>query len=197
MDPFGIQYTSIAKHNLISHAGNSLHIKSHYITISNLLLIRKNQAFDSLLVKESERLVRRQSFVRDVALSFVLASKNSDSVDVYIREMDNWSIIPDGSISTSSMMMKLTDKNILGLGHELKTEFSTYTESGNYSYAANYHIPNIRNSYVNATLHFDRNELNNTLRSLAFDRPFFSPLCFMGSGNQCYTPISERQWGYQ
>ncbi len=78
-----------------------MHIKTQGITIRNLLLIHKNQPFNSLLVKESERLIRNQKYVHEVSFSVVAAGAKSDSVDIFIRELDNWSIIPEGSISAS------------------------------------------------------------------------------------------------
>ncbi len=60
LDPFGysIGDTIVASQNFLSRTGNRFHIKTRQSTIRNLLLIHENQIFDSLLVKESERLVR-------------------------------------------------------------------------------------------------------------------------------------------
>src|SRR5688572_9885265 len=113
LDPFGNTATDtiVIKQNALYKVGNKLHIKSQRITIRNLLLIHKNEPFDSLLVKESERLIRSQKYVNEV--SFYVVSAGSDSVDIFIRELDKWSIIPKGGISTSSYTVDLTDKNFL------------------------------------------------------------------------------------
>src|ERR1035437_827808 len=70
LNPFGysIGDTAVEPQNLIYRAGNNLHIRSRQITIRNLLLIHKNKPFDSLLVKESERLIRAQQYVHEVSL---------------------------------------------------------------------------------------------------------------------------------
>ena len=52
-----------------------------------------------MLVKESERLIRSQNFVNEVSFYVVAAGEAYDSVDIYIRELDKWSIIPVGSVS--------------------------------------------------------------------------------------------------
>src|SRR5690606_6706980 len=59
LDPFDYSEvdTTVQPKNFISKAGNSLHIKSKKLTIKNLLLYRKNKPLDSLLIKESERLI--------------------------------------------------------------------------------------------------------------------------------------------
>jgi hypothetical protein len=81
LDPFGnsISDTVVAPLNFLSKAGNSLHLKTQNLTIRNLLLIRPNQRFDSLLVKESERLVRSRRFIRDVSFFVKASTTRSDS----------------------------------------------------------------------------------------------------------------------
>jgi outer membrane protein assembly factor BamA len=125
-DPFGYSiYDTVAvKHNFLASTGNGLHIKSLNITIRNLLLIHRNQIFDSLLVKESERLVRSRGYVTDVTFTVLLSGENSDSVDIYIRELDKWSIVPKAILSSSRNSINLTDRNFLGLGHEYQNIFT-------------------------------------------------------------------------
>ena len=184
LDPFGYSAsdTTIGKQNFLSNAGNGMHIKTQGITIRNLLLIHKNQPFNSLLVKESERLIRNQKYVHEVSFSVVAAGEKSDSVDIFIRELDNWSIIPEGSISTSGFRVDLTDKNFLGTGHEFQNAFSrSFTREIN-SFNTSYSIPNIRNTYISADLHLGIDGYGNFSKSFAVDRPFFSPLAKWAAG---------------
>ncbi len=184
LDPFGysIGDTIFREPNFLSKTGNGLHVKSQRITIRNLLLIHQNQVFDALLVKESERLVRSQKYIRDVSFFVKAAAKGSDSVDIFIRELDIWSIIPKGSASASSSTINLADKNFLGLGHELQGDFTrNYTEGFN-AYHANYSIPNIKNSYIRGTVHFGKEGDRKFSRSFAIDRPFFSPFAKWAAG---------------
>lgn len=184
LDPFGYSIgDSIYKEpNFLAKTGNKLHVKSQRITIRNLLLIHQNQVFDSLLVKESERLVRSQKYIRDVSFFVKATAKGSDSVDIFIRELDIWSIIPKGSASASSITINLADKNFLGLGHELQGDFTrNYTEGIN-TYHTNYSIPNIKNSYVRGTVHLAKAGDKNYNRSFTIDRPFFSPFAKWAAG---------------
>ena len=160
-----------------------MHVKSQGITIRNLLLVRQDQIFDSLLVKESERLVRSREYIRDVSFRVKATAIHSDSVDIFIRVLDTWSIIPQGSISGSGVTLGLKDNNFLGLGHAFQNVYARdYTERNN-SFIANYSIPNIRNTYVSTALHFDDMLGNkNSVRSLAFERPFFSPFAKWAAG---------------
>ena len=72
--------------------GNALHSKTKEFAIKNVILIKENQPLDSLLVKESERLIRAQRFVSSISIITQLTEKQSDSVDVFIRVLDSWTI---------------------------------------------------------------------------------------------------------
>jgi hypothetical protein len=184
LDPFGYStsVTTVRKRNFLSDAGNWMHFKTQGITIRNLLLIHKNQPFNSLLVKESERLIRKQKFVHEVSFSVVAAGVKSDSVDIFIRELDNWSIIPEGSISTSRINVGLTDKNFLGTSHEFQNTFSRNFNRGINSFNTNYSVPYFRNTYISAKLHLGIDGYGNFSRSLDVDRPFFSPVAKWAAG---------------
>jgi hypothetical protein len=184
LDPFGnsIGDTITASLNLLSKAGNWLHIKTHPATIRNLLLIHRNQPFDSLLVKESERLVRSMNYITDVSFYVRSSAANSDSVDIFIRELDSWSIIPGGSVSGKRISISLRDNNFLGLGHEFGNGFTWNHRTGDYAYRTKYFIPNIYNTYVNSTLQYGTDEYGNFIKSFAVDRPFFSPFAKWAAG---------------
>lgn len=184
LDPFGysISDTNITPQNFILKSGNKLHIKSQHITIRNLLLIRQNQTFDSLLVKESERLVRSQSYVRDVSFFVLATSKYSDSVDIFIRELDNWSILPNMAASGTNLIINLNDKNFAGLGHDSQNDFYWYHSTGDIGYNFKYYMPNIRNSFINSTLIYGSDQYKNSIKSFAVDRPFFSPFAKWAAG---------------
>ena len=184
LDPFGysIGDTLMSPQNLLAKTANNLHIKSLQITIRNLLLIRKNQRFDSLLVKESERLVRSRNYISDVSFFVKAVSEQSDSVDIFIRALDIWSAIPNGSVSASSITIGLTDQNFLGLGHTFQNEYHGNYSKGINSYTTNYTIPNIKNTYIGANLHFDILGQENFNRGFAINRPFFSPFAKWAAG---------------
>jgi hypothetical protein len=191
LDPFGNRAndTSKSEQNRLTKAGNYLHVKTQIIAIRNLLLIHENKPFDSFSVKESERLIRSQKFVHDVYFYVGSAGPKSDSVDIFIRELDNWSIIPQVAISTSAMKIDITDKNFLGLGHEFQNVFSRNISTGINSFRTNYFIPNIKTTYINSNLHYQVDGYGNIRRSLAFDRPFYSPFAKWAGGISFATQV--------
>lgn len=209
LDPFGysVDDTTVVRHNLFYNTGNNLHVKTRQITIVNLMLIHKNRPFNSLLVKESERLIRDQKYVHEVSFYVVSARTKPDSVDIFIRELDVWSIIPKGSISTSSTDVDLTDNNFLGTGHSFQSAYSRNFTTEISTFKTNYFIPNIRNSHVNSTLQYELDGYRNFKRGVSVDRPFFSPVAKWAAGvsffseykhdslkdnNSAYAPIKLR-----
>jgi hypothetical protein len=184
LDPFGFTIADkiVASQNLFTKVGNKLHIKTKNLTIRNFMLIRQNQVFDSLLVKESERLVRLRTFVKDVSFYIKPADAKSDSVDIYIRILDNWSLIPKIIASTSINTIHFTEENFAGLGHEFQNNFTRDLTKGIYAYSTNYSIPNIRNTYISAALHYDVDGENTYRKSLTLERPFYSPLAKWAAG---------------
>lgn len=184
LDPFGnsIGDTIGSSLNFLTRAGNSFHIKTRMNTVRNLLLIRKNQAFDALLATESERLVRSMSYVTDVSFFVEVAPGSPDSVDITIRELDKWSLIPGGSIADPRFTVKLKENNFLGLGHEFQNNLVWDHSIGDYVFKTKYFVPNFRNTYINSTLQYGSDEYGNFIKSIAIDRPFFSPFAKWAGG---------------
>jgi hypothetical protein len=184
LDPFGnsIDETKSGSLNFFSRTGNAIHVKTKTGTIRNLLLIRQNQVFDSLMVKESERLVRTSAYITDVTFQVRHTGENSDSVDIFIRELDKWSIIPGGSFTSSRMAIKLRDENFIGLGHEFRNGYVWNYSTGDYSFQTRYHVPNFYNTYINSTVQYGEDENGNFIKSFALDRPFYSPFAKWAAG---------------
>jgi hypothetical protein len=184
LDPFSysIADTINVSSSLLSKTGNKFHIKTRKTTIKNLLLIKQNQSFDSLLVEESERLVRSQQYITDVSFFTKATALNSDSVDIYILVLDNWSIIPSGSLNATRMGLTLNDKNFLGFGHDFKNSYTWHHQTNDHAFNFRYFVPNIRNTFINSTIYYGTDEFGNSVRSFAVDRPFFSPFAKWAAG---------------
>lgn len=184
LDPFGYSINDTVKspHSFIEKTGNRIHKSTLPITIRNLLLINKNTPFDNLEAKESERLIRMQKYVREVILKPVVISKESDSVDVYIQVLDVWSIIPAIAIDKARIEIGLIENNFIGSGHLFQNNFSWNHITGHSAYAGKYFIPNIKNTYVNTTFQYRKDENKNYTRSWAIERPFFSSFAKWAAG---------------
>lgn len=184
LDPFGYSEmdSTIKPKQRITELGNSLHVKTRNIAIGNLLLIKKNTPLDSLLVKESGRLIRSQRYIRGVRITAELVTENSDSVDVYVRAIDSWSLIPNFSTSTSKTTFDVTERNFLGTGHEFSNTYITSLTSSRNGYSMNYTIPAILNTFIKTTIGYRVDLDDYYLKYIKVERPFFSPYARWGAG---------------
>lgn len=184
LDPFGYSELDTTKkaRNWAERSGNRIHIKTSRSAIRNVLLIKKNKPFDSLLVKESERLIRTQRYISRVDISPQLIQNNSDSIDVNIRVLDSWSIIPKGSVSSSGSNFALNDRNILGSGHELNTKFKNRFSDGKNAYGVGYTIPNFKNTFIRTTVNYQIDLDDYYSKSINVERLFYSALTKWAGG---------------
>ncbi|MEI8046075.1 MAG: hypothetical protein WCI92_01745 [Bacteroidota bacterium] len=184
LDPFGfsVHDTTARPLSILEKSGNALHIKTQLFTIRNQLLIHKNDPFDSLTVKESERLIRSQSYIHDVVITAEMVGENSDSVDLIVKVRDLWSIIPDGAFSNESVTLNLVDKNLGGTGHTFSTTYKQNYLNGNNAFKTYYYIPNIKNTFISTRLDYMIDENRNYQKSVSVERPFFSPLARWAGG---------------
>lgn len=184
LDPFGFSAENEQEkpNKGFERFGNNLHMKSKNWTIKNYLLFKKNEPLDSVVAKESERLVRRQRFARSVIIKPVAIPDNKDSVDVSVRVLDSWSLIPTGSISGSRANVELTERNFFGLGHELSNDVTKRFSDGANAYSSRYRINNLRNSFINTTFLYANSLENDTRKSARMERLFVSPLTRFAGG---------------
>jgi hypothetical protein len=184
LDPFGYSvdnYKDVPEKGF-EKFGNRLHLKTKNWTIRNLLLFKKNEPLDSLIAKESERLIRRQRYVRSVIIKPVEIPGSKDSIDVSVRVLDSWSLIPTGAFSSSKGNFDLTERNFFGLGHEIENNFIRRFNDGKKGYNASYTINNIKNTYIKTTFAYDKDLNDNVKRSAKIERQFFSPLTRLAGG---------------
>ncbi|ALU24761.1 hypothetical protein [Myroides odoratimimus] len=176
LDPFGFSDTDSLKKpkNKVEEIGNKLHFKSKNFTIKNFLIFKEGDRFDSLKIKESERLLRTQSFVRKVTM-YPIPTSHPDSVDVLVRELDSWSIYPTGSISTSSYRIKLRDRNFAGLGHDVILQYTNRYKERKQGVYFDYTVNNIQNTFIRANLLYNKQTWGDYVKGVVVDRPFYSP----------------------
>ena len=186
LDPFGysIRDENKTPNRSIDRFGNAIHIKTKQFTIRNLILFKKNERCDSLLLKETERLIRSQRYIREVSVIPVLVDKASDSVDIKIRVLDSWSLIPNGSLSGSQSSVKVTERNILGFGHQISGEIQNKFTSNEEALHAKYSVANLKNSFIRLDLDYSNEFNNDSKRSFTLNRPFYSVVAKNAGGIQ-------------
>lgn len=183
-DPFGYykQDTTIKPKGFYSKAGNGLHIKTQAGIIKNLLLFEENERFDSLLVRESERLIRSQKYLRDVMFYTIPSSENSDSIDVFVNTYDIWSIVPEFAMTTSYVETGLTDNNFSGLGHRFQAGRKWSLSDAPHTNRLTYYVPNISNTYISSDVRYISIGKVDSIKSIDFSRNFYSPVTKWAGG---------------
>ena len=184
LDPFGhsVVDSTVMPKNWGERTGNRLHLKTKKIAIKNLLLFRKNTVYDSYKVQETERLIRSQRYVTAVRISNKAVGMAADSVDVTIRVLDSWSTIPRFSISSNQMSIGFKEKDFFGSGQQLEYRYTNRFDDGRNGNEATYTIPNIKNTYIGAAVHYNMDLDNNYSKSIDIERDFYSPLTKWAGG---------------
>jgi hypothetical protein len=178
LDPFGTSVTDTVKSqtSLLKESANRLHIKSTRMTIRNQLLFRKGQELDPLALRESERLLRQSSYVREARITVYPLDESNDTVDVYITVQDRWSVAGSLGLSTGTSKLRITEKNFLGLAHQLDASFFyNIPRQENYRFSGSYVIPYIRNTYITGSAYYAHSQFD-FQRGVTFSRPFYSSL---------------------
>jgi hypothetical protein len=184
LDPFGYSATNINKKpkRKLENFGNSVHIKTKEVTIRNIMLFKKFDNLNPKLIAESERLIRSQRYVREVTIVTEDIENSNDSIDIKIRVLDSWSLIPTGSLSSNESSVKLTERNILGFGHLISGNIKNRFDTNEQAVYAQYSINNIKNTYIRLDLDYAKDYSNDSRRSIALNRPFYSVIAKNAGG---------------
>lgn len=184
LDPFGFSVTDEKKlpKRKLEKFGNSVHLKTKEVTIRNIMLFRKHDKLDAKLLLESERLIRSQRYIREVTIVPVDIPKNKDSIDIKIRVLDSWTLIPTGSLSSTESSAKLTERNILGFGHLISGNIKNRFDTRERAVYAQYSINNIKDTYFRFDLDYANEFNNDSKRSININRPFYSVIAKNAGG---------------
>ncbi|MBP4137170.1 hypothetical protein J3495_03630 [Flavobacterium sp. P7388] len=184
LDPFGRSDTdsTVVPKNWGERNGNKFHLKTKKFAIQNLLLFKKNTPYNAYKVQESERIIRSQRYVSKVTISEELLTTTNDSIDITVRVLDAWSILPRFSISSSRVNAGFLDRNIFGTGQQLEYRFTNRFQDGRDGHDGTYTIPNIKNTFISTRVKYRIDLDNNYSKSIAIERPFYSPLTKYAGG---------------
>ncbi len=187
-DPFGYSLLDTAQkpRSFVQKKGNFLHNKSTKFSIRNFLVFKTGDEFEAFRISESERLMRQSGLFRDVIIYPIPDSKLKDSVDIIVRALDRWSISAKIVASTSRVSVRVSDKNIGGLGHTLSNR-TDFNKDGFSGYSVRYDINRIENTYINLRLFQEKLSAENYSTSATLFRPFYSPIAKWSYGGSLYS----------
>lgn len=174
-DPFGYSLSDTLKRpsGFIPAAGNFMHKKTQVRQIMGMLRIQSGELYDSLHVQESERLIRKQIYVREVKILPHL-NDSTGKVDLNVYVLDAWSLIVTGSTSESATRLGISERNFAGMGHTFDNSYKWYYNKKADVYETSYTVPDILRSYAMAKVAYTYDAYHGEKKSILLERPFYS-----------------------
>lgn len=109
------------ENNRFYRAANRWHIMTRDWVIERQLLFESGQPFSQRLVEETERILRRNSYLYDAWITPI--RRNDGTVDLEVRTRDVWTLKPGFSLSRSGgenrTMVRLEELNLFGWGQQI------------------------------------------------------------------------------
>lgn len=152
---------------------NRLHAQTRPETIRRQLLFQPGERVSARIIDETERLLRGNRYLQDVAIRPV--EYRDGVVDIEVKTRDTWTLDPGISVArsggTNSQRIYLNEHNLIGSGMSLGVSHSANVErAGNEVSFANNHLfgthAALNASYGNLT--------DGTQWSFGLARPFYS-----------------------
>ncbi|MES2731835.1 MAG: hypothetical protein V4714_08805 [Bacteroidota bacterium] len=179
VDVFGpsVNDTLRPPQNWFEYTGNRLHVDTRkYIIKNNYLLFAEGSTVDHQVLSNNERILRTAlPNLLDARIFVVPRLNDKDTVDVLVLTQDVWSISVDGGMGGfQSANLNLDDKNLLGLGHDLRVGVS-YEQIRNqqWGYRGQYTIPYVGKTYISAGAEYI-NEWDNHSYAIRLRKPFLA-----------------------
>lgn len=106
-----------AASNLLFRVANAIHFTTHPAVVRQELLFRRGERYDSALVEETLRNLRRRGLFRDVTLD---TARTGDTVNVLLQTLDGWTteliLNANSTADTVTWSAGLSEGNFLGTG---------------------------------------------------------------------------------
>jgi len=145
---------------------NDLKIQTRKAVIRRELLFREGETLNEFALSESERVLRRLGYLRNVDISYHPRADEPSIADVKVRVQDTWTIIPQISFSSGDgrdrTSIGIAESNLLGHGKRIETGYRK--EEGSDTIQVVYDDRNLFNSRQQLQLgYFDGNDGNRFL----------------------------------
>lgn len=167
----------------LEKVANKLHSKSNLYVIRKNLWIKEGQTLDPNLLMDNERLLRSLPYLKDVRIIIEPRMFNDDLVDILILTKDIFSFGLSGGIGDiNNGEIGIYDKNILGIGHEIRTTLVGHTAlTPHIGVDAFYAINNVKGNFVNFSAGYSNTYLRNGF-FVSFERDFLRPQSVYAGG---------------
>lgn len=192
LDPFGFsEQDSTKQPNKAERFGNLFHNATKTVAVKKFLLFKENSKLDSTLIKESERILRSQDYIRRVLITPTV-THSPDSVDINISVLDSWTIFFDGDASVKHVSGRVRENNFLGLGHQISVRYlQEIVNPYRAGFSTTYNMPNISNTNINTYFGYSVNFDKYYERMWSVYRNYFSVYARWAGGLQFYERTFE------
>ena len=185
LEVFGPDFSDTSKttHLWVEKTANKLHSKSNLNVIRKNLWIKEGKAIDPNQMADNERYLRSLPYLQDVRFIMKPRAGNKNIVDILIITKDVFSFGLTGSIGNINRgELGITDKNILGIGHEIGFTFFGHTvKKPHLGFETFYAINNLEGKFINLTGGYANNYIRNEF-FFTIDRSFLRPQSVYAGG---------------
>jgi hypothetical protein len=154
---------------------NRLHFRTHEDVIEHALLFKEGDAFAGRVIDESARALRAVEFLSAATIEPRAYDPVSNSVEIDVRVRDSWTLSTDmkfhHSGGASEWGFGLEDRNLLGLGKEVKVAYGSSVDRDE-TYLG-YVDPNLLGSRARLSAIY-ANASDGYRRELELARPFYA-----------------------
>ncbi|MEM8983438.1 MAG: BamA/TamA family outer membrane protein [Pseudomonadota bacterium] len=154
-------------------AANRVHVTTREQVIAAQLLFEEGDALSAQAIEETQRVLRRNSYLFDV--SIVAVPAGAGFVDLIVTTRDNWTLFPQLGFSQqggqSEYLLGVQESNLFGTGAELAASIAD--DGDRESRLLTYGNENFRGSWWRFELGFRDSDDGDSHRFRLF-RPFFS-----------------------
>ncbi|MEM1262916.1 MAG: BamA/TamA family outer membrane protein [Pseudomonadota bacterium] len=154
-------------------AANRVHVTTLEKVIAAQLLFKEGEPVSAQAVEETERVLRRNSYLYDVSIAALPAGEGF--VDLVVTTRDNWTLFPQLGFSQqggqSEYLLGVQESNLFGTGAELAASIAD--DGDRESKLLTYGNENFRGSWWRFELGFRDSDDGDSARFRLF-RPFYS-----------------------
>jgi len=187
LKPFGASVSDIADHqidygagntannlNWLSRAGNAIHVSTSEFIIRNALMFKEGDKVESIQLAYSERYLRSLRYINDARITSIPVSDHEAEILVIVQDILPYSA-SFGSNFSSRANLSITNRNIIGLGIELRAGvFMDSKKDHQMGYQTMLRLSNIGHSFISFQADY-LDKYENQRYGFALRRDFYAP----------------------
>jgi hypothetical protein len=180
LKPFGVDINAVQMDTLSSglsfleKAGNAMHSNTREFVIRNALYFREGDTINAIKLADSERYLRSLRYISDARITALPVGENEAEIVVLTQDVFPFSV-DAASNFLSKGNFALSDRNILGLGFNLKAGvFFDANEKRRFGYEIIANIHNINRSHISVEA-IHRARFDDLKTGIVLNRDFYTP----------------------